>query len=111
MAYDVGHLEHRGADALRDQTAEFVFTVAHYGKADHLTATANSGGTCGNSRKAERNTDGGRADGKRQSHTHKNGNDYAHHHGMAFNAEVYERADPFHKGRDRRTQKNSHDGA
>ncbi len=37
FSYDIGHLQHAGAQALADQPAHAVFPVAGHGKAQHIS--------------------------------------------------------------------------
>ena len=82
ISQNVRHLEHRGSDALGDQTAPAVFPEAHNGKAHHLGATA---GHCRAARQASQTqsrADGGRGDGQRQRDTHQYGYQNAHEEGL-----------------------------
>ena len=82
IADDVAHLQHTGAKSLRRQTAPAVLREAHDGEADHLGAAACHGGAAGQTRQAQRQTDGGGGDGKGQGHADDHGDDDAHEEGL-----------------------------
>ena len=84
VAQDVGHLQHAGAQALADQAADAVFTVAHKGEADHLGAAACHGSTACQAGQAQGRADGRAGDRQRQRHADQHGNDNAHQQRLQF---------------------------
>ena len=58
---DIAHLKHTCAETLRNKSAPFVLTKAHYGKAYHLSTAACKSGSAGKTRKSESCTNCGTA--------------------------------------------------
>ena len=99
---DIGYLQHGGTQALGNQTADFVFTVAYDGKADHLAAAANRGSTCGKSVKLQHNGECGTGDGGGKDKPHHHRVNDAHEKGLHFGCGIDDTAKSGHQIIDQR---------
>ena len=111
VAHNIGDLQHRGTDALGNETAELVFAVGRHGKADHLSGTADDGGAGGEAGEAEGDADGGRRDGEREGEAHQDGNDNSHKQRLLLGAPVDRCTDGVHQGGDGRADEQADRGA
>ena len=105
IPYNVSHLQHTGSKSLCQKAAYLVFTVAHDGKTNHLSAAACGGGSSCQPVKGQGDADGSTADGESQSDPNESGDQDSHDKGLKFRGGFDQSSKPVHEASYSRTYK------